>query len=317
MKNSFFNTIKFKVFFSVTALIAAVVALCIVLSTAFSEDYFLYRVTKSLGSSYREIYEICSNSALSPEERATEIEKLCNNNNIHTIVFKENEILYSSLPRDSARFIKGSSEQDTESKAPESNEFKPVRPPRTDDQNTKQRPPKDEDKRKVLTENSEYRITSSYITPFDSYNLELTGTKDSLRIVIQCSAAAISENIRIFNTFFIMLGIFAIIFAGIFAYIISRRFTAPIHKLSGIAMRMSELDFSQKYDGKETDELGLLGDSINTLSEKLKKTIGELKSANLKLMQDIDIKEKTDLQRREFLSGVSHELKTPISIIEA
>lgn len=330
MKKGIFNTIKFKVFFSVTALIASVVVLCVVLSTAFAEDYFLHRMTKSLGKSYNNICMIFENDSLSSEERATEIEKICNNSNVHAMVFKGNEILYSSLPKDSARFLRGSSDREFEKEQNEKSqsekgqsekgqgrdpEFKQKNPPPSVGDEV--RPPGGSEEKQLLQETDSYRIMSSYINSFDAYNLELSGDNGDLRVVLQCSVAAISESISIFNGFFIILGIIAVILAGIFAYFISRRFTDPIHKLSGIAKNMSELDFSEIYDGKETDEIGLLGSSINTLSEKLEKNIGELKNANLKLMQDIDIKEKTDRQRSEFLSGVSHELKTPISIIEA
>ncbi len=315
MKKNIFNTIKFKVFLAMTALIAAVVILCVVLSTAFSEDYFIYRVKKSLGDSYRRICLIYDDASLSDEERHTAIEKICNNHNLHAIVFESESISYSSLPRDSERFLRGSENRTANGQTPPSS-VNPHIPPVSGDMNNGPRRERFEN-RSILEENSEYRIMSSYIPQFDAYNIELTGDRENRRIILQSSAAAISENINIFNRFFIMLGLFAVILAGVFAYLISRRFTDPIHKLSGIAKRMSELDFSEKYLGKDKDEIGLLGSSINSLSLKLEKNIGELKNANLKLLQDIDLKEKTDRQRRDFLSGVSHELKTPISIIEA
>jgi len=307
MKKGIFNTIKFKVFFSVTALIAAVVVLCVILSTAFAQDYFLYRVTKSIGNSYQKICLIFEDSSISKEERNTGIEKICNNNNVHAMVFEGTELSYTSLPRDSKRFLRGSEARELE------NFSEPPHRPAYSEMPFFNRT----NHRMTLEETTEYKVVSSYIPQFDAYNIELFGDHEDIHIVLQCSAAAISENIRIFNGFFIILGIIAVILAGIFAYLISRRFTAPVHKLSGIAKKMSELDFSEKYVGKDNDEIGLLGQSINILSEKLEKNIGALKNANLKLLQDIDLKEKTDRQRRDFLSGVSHELKTPISIIEA
>jgi signal transduction histidine kinase len=79
---------------------------------------------------------------------------------------------------------------------------------------------------------------------------------------------------------------------------------------------MKELDFDAKYTSKHKNELDLLGENINELSETLEKTIRELKTANLELKKDIETKEKIDKMRSEFLANVSHELKTPIALIQ-
>ena len=79
---------------------------------------------------------------------------------------------------------------------------------------------------------------------------------------------------------------------------------------------MSELDFEARYTGDSEDEIGVLGRSMNTLSEKLKETIGELKTANNELQKDIEEKIKVDETRKEFIANVSHELKTPIALIQ-
>ena len=52
------------------------------------------------------------------------------------------------------------------------------------------------------------------------------------------------------------------------------------------------------------------------MSRKLESTISELKSANNKLQKDIEDKIKIDEMRKEFLDNVSHELKTPIALIQ-
>lgn len=78
---------------------------------------------------------------------------------------------------------------------------------------------------------------------------------------------------------------------------------------------MSKLDFSQKLYPKWNDEISDLSISLNTLSENLNRTIKELESANIKLTEDIEKERKIEKERREFIATVSHELKSPLTII--
>ena len=79
---------------------------------------------------------------------------------------------------------------------------------------------------------------------------------------------------------------------------------------------MANLDFSQKYVVKDDDEINELGKNINIMSEKLEGTINQLRSTNIELERDIERKSKIDEMRKSFISDVSHELKTPIALIQ-
>ena len=99
-------------------------------------------------------------------------------------------------------------------------------------------------------------------------------------------------------------------------WFMSKRVTDPVLELAEISERMTHLDFEAKYQGEEKNEIGLLGCNINYLSESLEKTVSELKTANNELQKDIEKKEQIDEMRKEFLANVSHELKTPIALIQ-
>ena len=79
---------------------------------------------------------------------------------------------------------------------------------------------------------------------------------------------------------------------------------------------MANLNFDAKYTSGGKNEIGVLGENFNNMSDQLEQTISELKTANNQLQQDIEQKEKLENMRNEFLGNVSHELKTPIALIQ-
>lgn len=147
--------------------------------------------------------------------------------------------------------------------------------------------------------------------------MDLVGNLSNGYIVfIRTSVESILESTSIANTFLMYSGIVTIIISGILVMFLVKSFTNPINHLSAIATKVSNLDFEAKYEGKRKDEVGELGNSINLMSEKLERTISELKSANAELNRDIQSKIEAEKIRSEFISGVTHELKTPIAIIQ-
>lgn len=136
-------------------------------------------------------------------------------------------------------------------------------------------------------------------------------------LYIRMPVASIHESVKISNKFLYLIGGFTILIGGLVVSFISRKFTRPILELNDIANKMAKLDFSQKYRVTDTDdELNNLGKSINTMSDKLEKTINRLRESNIELEKDIEEKSKIDEMRKQFISDVSHELKTPIALIQ-
>ena len=129
--------------------------------------------------------------------------------------------------------------------------------------------------------------------------------------------ASIEESVKISNEFLSIIAVFIIIIGGTILSIFSKRFSEPIVELNQIARNMSNLNFTQKYTPSHAnDEIDMLGSSINALSDKLESTINQLKNTNFELEKDIEEKSQIDEMRKSFISDVSHELKTPIALIQ-
>lgn len=168
-----------------------------------------------------------------------------------------------------------------------------------------------------LTE--EYMIMTQHNNSMDSDFMDLFGdTKFGYNVFVRAGQESIDEAVDISNRFLFFLGSCVMAIAAFVSYLFSRRFTRPVLELAQIAHKMSELDFETKFevDSEAEDEIAVLGNSINSLSENLERTISELKAANIELQNDIERKTQMDEVRKEFLSNVTHELKTPIALIQ-
>ena len=108
---------------------------------------------------------------------------------------------------------------------------------------------------------------------------------------------------------------FLLILMLILSYFISKKMSVPIEGLEDISTRVLNLDFSKSIDFKGNNELTVLGNNITTMAGNLKKNNDELKILNEKLKFELEKNQKFMKFEKEFINSVSHELKTPIAII--
>lgn len=168
------------------------------------------------------------------------------------------------------------------------------------------------------TRNEGYCIFhQNYDEKMNSTFYDLVGVLDDGSLVaLRSSATRFNENVATTMQLYSYTGILAIVIGCLAMFFVSSSYVKPIHEMAVVAKKMSQMDFNLKVTSHTEDEIGELGNSINSMSKELETAISELKTANVKLKKDIEKKTQIDEMRKEFLSHVSHELKTPIALIQ-
>lgn len=169
----------------------------------------------------------------------------------------------------------------------------------------------------ILEETDRLQIRTIRDTETKINYIMLSGKTDNgFEVYIRIPLSSIKESVRISNSFLYTIASIVIVVGGIAIIYISKSFSNPISEITNIAKKMAKLDFTHKYEVTDDDEINELGKSINEMSEKLEATINQLRSTNIELERDIEKKSKIDEMRKSFISDVSHELKTPIALIQ-
>jgi len=169
----------------------------------------------------------------------------------------------------------------------------------------------------VLERTTFYEINRVTDSANDMEYLEMWGyLAGSELFIMRSPMESIQESAAIANRFLLYMGCIAMIVGAIIAWFFSKKITGPILELAELSKKMADLDFDAKYVSGGDNEIGVLGQNFNSMSETLEKTISELKNANNELQKDIAQKEEIEKMRSEFLGNVSHELKTPIALIQ-
>ena len=288
IKNSL-KSVRVKLFMTISFIILLIILFLILVNNFVFGQFFLYSKTKALKSVYRGINQYYNSGENSDIE--SKLEQISIRNNFDIVIKdKQNINIYTS----NKDFFSTLGEMNEIKKNLYSNDIEEIE----------------------KGDNYTIRKIKDNTNGF-SYILFSSKLDNGYLLYIRLPINAIQESVKISNNFLYLMAGFTILISAVIVSYVSRRFTDPILELNNIAKRMSNLDFSHKYRIKDADdEINNLGKSINVMSDKLEKTIKQLRSTNIELEKDIEEKSKIDEMRKSFISDVSHELKTPIALIQ-
>ncbi len=276
----------------IIGLVLGTVALCWFLNTALLGQYYETKKVTTLLDGFEMIDMVSAENGFASSEFEVAFENFCANGNITVMIINSDLTIVRSSVSDTYRMLM---------------EFQDILFGKEQERTT------------VLKASGEYVIQRRTDERLKSEYLVLSGTLSNGNLILMRSALeSIRESAKISNRFLLYVGSGVAVLGILLTVFITKRITTPLLELTEISKRMADLDFDAKYTSRQShhNEIDELGSHMNELSNTLERTISELKSANNGLMMDIEKKTQVDEMRKDFLSNVSHELKTPLALIQ-
>ena len=264
-------------------LLAGVLMLCWFINSMFLEEYYKYSKEVKINTAYEKINRATGGSGSLNLESLQDLTITCFQDNILAVVIDLNSRIVYASPNGGDEFVLSLVKYRIGG-------YRGVEPD-------------------TLERFSFDKSSTEYLGRF--------GTLENGNSYLICTPLeSIRDSALISNRFLGYVGSAMALLGGIIIWFVTRKITEPILELASISEAIAGLNFEAKYQGNARNEIALLGENINKLSESLEQTISDLKTANNELQRDIEKKERIDEMRKEFLSNVSHELKTPIALIQ-
>lgn len=284
------KSVRVKLFLVLCVVTILLVICLIAINSLVLENFYIYNKTNTIREVYNKINKYYKDPDLAINLE-TELKKIAFRNNFDILIQSDTDLILFSTNKDFLSSIEVAKEK-----------YKTYL----------------EERKNLLYSDAKMTIRKIDDTSNSLNYILLYGKLDNgYSLYIRIPIAPIEESVRISNNTLIVIGIATVIISAFVASLISKRFTSPILQLNDITKKMAKLDFEQKYRINDSDdEINELGKNINTMSDKLESTIKQLRETNSELEKDIEEKSKIDEMRKSFISDVSHELKTPIALIQ-
>ena len=289
MKHLKKHSIKQEIALIFITVMAGTIILCWVINNSFLEKFYIQNKKNAIKDAYYRMNEVLANGDITSEEYDLELRKTCDMYNIGLLVIDAASNTVKSNTRDADKLMRRLYD----------NFFKPG-----------------SDMKYLDVGNNYYLANVMDKSTYTEY-LEMWGVLDNGNLfLIRSPIESIRDSVKLSNQFLAYVGFIATVISAALIWFVTTRITRPIMELKNISEQMTKLNFETKFESRGQNEIDLLGRHINELSSTLERTISELKTANNELQRDIEKKEQIDEMRKEFLSNVSHELKTPLALIQ-
>lgn len=270
-------------------LMTSLILVLLIINVCFLEPYYIRDKRLQFINMYQNLESMVDDGGFQDENTAVKLVRLAEKNNISFVVEDVNGKRYSNvydfdmLMNQLTGYLLNQAQKDAE----------------------------------VLERTERYQINQSWDPWNKTDYIDMWGTlDDGSRFLMRSPLESIKESAEISNRFLIGIGSMLMLVGAALVWYLSRRMTTPIQELTALSEKMADLDFDVSYTSGGSNEIGRLGENFNRMSNRLESTISELKRANNRLKKDIEQKEKLEEMRNDFLGNVSHELKTPIALIQ-